>query len=103
MAEVVELFGDVVPAFAEAQVEDYWAGLIDMTPDALPVIDNTLDVEGLVVAMGFSGHGFCLGPVTGKIICDLVQGRPSRLPIEPFHIRRFDTLRNAQEPATLHG
>ncbi|SEF94717.1 NAD(P)/FAD-dependent oxidoreductase [Bosea lathyri] len=103
MAEVVKLFGEVVPAFAGAQVEEFWAGLLDMTPDALPVLDNTLETEGLVVAMGFSGHGFCLGPITGRIICDLVQGRPSRMPIEPFGIRRFSALRNMPEPATLHG
>lgn len=103
MAEVVKLFGEVIPAFARAQVEDFWAGLIDLTPDALPVLDNTLETEGVIVAMGFSGHGFCLGPVTGKIVSDLVQERPSRLPIEPFGIRRFAVLRNAAEPATLHG
>ncbi len=103
MAEVVRTFGEVVPAFAAAEIEDFWAGLIDMTPDALPVIDASLDIEGLTVAMGFSGHGFCLGPITGRIVADLVQGRPARLPIEPFGIRRFATLRNAAEPVTLHG
>jgi sarcosine oxidase subunit beta len=103
MAEAVRLFGDVVPAFAQAQIEEFWAGLIDLTPDALPVIDNSLEPEGLVVAMGFSGHGFCLGPITGRIVNDLVHGRASSLPIEPFGIRRFSALRNIDEPATLHG
>lgn len=103
MVEVVKLFGDVVPAFAAAQIEEVWAGLIDLTPDALPVLDNSLETEGVVVAMGFSGHGFCLGPITGRIVADLVQGRRSRMPIEPFGIRRFSALRNAAEPATLHG
>ncbi len=103
MAEVVTLFGDVVPAFAAAQIEEVWAGLIDLTPDALPVLDNSLETEGVVVAMGFSGHGFCLGPITGRIVADLVQGRRSRMPIEPFGVRRFSALRNAAEPATLHG
>jgi len=103
MAEVVRLFGEVVPAFAQAQIESHWAGLLDMTPDALPVIEGALEPEGLVVAMGFSGHGFCLGPVTGRIIADLVQDRRPDLPIEPFGIRRFASLRNSQEPATLHG
>jgi sarcosine oxidase subunit beta len=103
IAEVVKLFGDVVPAFAAAQIEEFWAGLIDLTPDALPVLDDSLETEGVVVAMGFSGHGFCLGPITGRIVADLVQGRPSRMPIEPFGIRRFAALRNAAEPVTLHG
>ena len=103
VAEVVRLFGEVVPACARAQIEEVWAGLIDLTPDALPVLDDTLEPEGLVVAMGFSGHGFCLGPLTGRIVTDLVQGRKPRVPIEPFGIRRFSALHNTPEKATLHG
>ncbi len=103
MAEVVDLFGDIVPAFAGAQIEDYWAGLIDLTPDALPVIDADLGIEGLVVTMGFSGHGFCLGPITGKLVSDLVQQRPARHPIEPFRYSRFHNSRTFTEEATLHG
>ena len=103
MAEVVDLFGDIVPAFAAAQVEDYWAGLIDLTPDALPVIDGDVGIEGLVVTMGFSGHGFCLGPVTGKLVSDIVQGKPPRFAIEPFKYSRFHNSRTFTEGATLHG
>ncbi|WP_279483974.1 FAD-binding oxidoreductase [Aureimonas sp. SK2] len=103
MAQVVELFGHVVPAFAQAQIEESWVGLIDLTPDALPVIDADAGPEGLVVAMGFSGHGFCLGPITGRLIADLVQGRPARLPIEPFRYQRFHNSRSFAEGATLHG
>jgi sarcosine oxidase subunit beta len=103
MAEVVDLFGDIVPAFATAQIEDYWAGLIDLTPDAIPVIDGDIGVEGLVVTMGFSGHGFCLGPITGKLVSDLVQERPARLAIEPFKYSRFHNSREFTEEATLHG
>jgi sarcosine oxidase, subunit beta len=53
--------------------------------------------------MGFSGHGFCLGPITGRITADLAQDRRPPLPIEPFHIGRFQSLRTAPERATLHG
>ncbi|WP_172121996.1 FAD-binding oxidoreductase [Devosia sp. 919] len=103
IAEVVELFGDIVPAFAAAQIEDYWAGLIDLTPDAIPVIDGDVGIEGLVVTMGFSGHGFCLGPITGKLVSDLVQERQARLPLEPFKYSRFHNSRSFTEGATLHG
>lgn len=102
IAEVVKIFGHIVPAFAQAQIEDYWAGLIDLTPDALPVIDGDVGIEGLVVTMGFSGHGFCLGPTTGKLVSDLVQGRAPRLPIEPFKYSRFHNSRGFAD-LTLHG
>jgi sarcosine oxidase subunit beta len=103
ISEAAGLFGHVVPSFAAARIEEIWAGLVDLTPDALPVIDGSLDIEGLVVAMGFSGHGFGLGPITGRILCDLVQDRPPRQPIGPFGIRRFSMMRNLSERATLLG
>ena len=99
----VQTFAAVVPAFAEASVDAVWAGLIDLTPDALPVIDAPPQVEGLVVAMGFSGHGFCLGPVTGKLLAGLVQGRAPELDIAPFRLARFEGWNAPSAPLTLHG
>lgn len=103
IAEVVALFGDIVPAFTQAQIEDCWAGLIDLTPDALPVLDGDLGIRGLIVAMGFSGHGFCLGPITGRLLSDLVHDRAQRLPIKAFQYNRFQNSRKFTEAATLHG
>ena len=59
--------------------------------------------DGAFVAIGFSGHGFCLGPITGKILSGFVQGRPSELPLDPFVIGRPALRRNVSSPATLHG
>ncbi len=97
MAEVITLFGEVVPAFKEAQIEDSWAGLLDMTRDAVP------SYEGVMVAMSFSGHGFCLGPITGRIVSCLVQGEAADLPVEAFGIGRFPARTCAAEPPMLHG
>jgi sarcosine oxidase subunit beta len=102
VAGVVERISRVLPAFAAAPVARVWGGLLDKTPDALPVLERTA-IEGLIVAAGFSGHGFCLGPVTGQIIRELVVDRRSTLPIEPFHSSRFAALRGTDEAATLHG
>lgn len=92
----------VVPALAEARVARVWGGLLDMTPDALPVIERVPEVEGLVIAAGFSGHGFCLGPVTGRIACDLVTTGQTPLPIGPFRRERFAAV-SGVAAATLHG
>ena len=94
----------IVPAIGEARIARVWGGLLDMTPDALPVIERTPEYDGLVVAAGFSGHGFCLGPITGKIIADLVlRGEPT-LPIEPFRRSRFaKTAIETPDAPTLHG
>ncbi len=92
----------VLPALASARIARVWGGLLDMTPDALPVIERTPEVEGLVVAAGFSGHGFCLGPVTGQILRDLVITGKSSLPIQPFRRDRFASMAGTA-PTGLHG
>ena len=93
---------EVLPDLAGVAIGRVWGGLLDMTPDALPVIERAPEVEGLVIAAGFSGHGFCLGPVTGAIVRDLVCDGATPYPIAPFRRGRFT---GADEPAaaTLHG
>jgi glycine/D-amino acid oxidase-like deaminating enzyme len=66
-----------------------WAGTIDGTPDALPVIDAVDQVSGLVVATGMSGHGFGIAPAVGKIVADLVTCGSSSHDLNPFRLRRF--------------
>lgn len=102
IAAVVHRVSQVLPAFAEAPVARVWGGLLDMTPDALPVLERSSTIDGLIVAAGFSGHGFCLGPVTGQILRELVVDRRSTLPIEPFGSDRFTSIHD-RTPTTLHG
>ncbi len=92
----------LVPALNEARVARVWGGLIDQTPDALPVIEHSPAIDGLVIAAGFSGHGFCLGPVTGQILAELATGRTPSLPIEPFQLARFASHVH-EEAVQLHG
>lgn len=92
----------LVPVLGQIRIANVWAGLIDKTPDALPVLEATPEVEGLVIATGFSGHGFCLGPVTGEILADLVVEGATRHPIAPFARARFDG-EYATDAITLHG
>jgi len=93
----------ILPAFREARIARVWGGLIDLTPDGLPVLDAPPEVPGLVVAAGFSGHGFGIGPVTGQVIADLALGRPSRHPVGPFRLDRFRHGGGDPAPLTLHG
>jgi sarcosine oxidase subunit beta len=92
----------VLPILARSGVARVWGGLIDLTPDALPVLDAATGVEGLAIAAGFSGHGFGIGPVTGEILADLALGRRGRFDLSPFHLAR---LRRARPAAalSLHG
>jgi sarcosine oxidase subunit beta len=73
--EVVE-FSEVImkrfPVMSEGLAQGGWAGLYDVTPDWQPVIDKIPEVEGFYCAVGFSGHGFKLGPAVGRILAELV-------------------------------
>jgi glycine/D-amino acid oxidase-like deaminating enzyme len=77
------------PAFHSATVEESWAGMIDVTPDAVPVIDKVNAMPGLFLASGFSGHGFGLGPGAGKLMAEIVLNEPPCVDPEPFRFSRF--------------
>ncbi len=51
-----------------------WAGLIDVLPDGIPVIDAPPQVSGLTIATGFCGHGFAMGPIVGKLLAEINDG-----------------------------
>ncbi len=91
----------ILPTLRETRIAQVWGGLLDMTPDGLPVIEATA-VEGFIVAAGFSGHGFCLGPVTGQVLRELVTRGAASLPLAPFHLARFAGSEQQVTP-TLHG
>lgn len=99
---IVALVAQVLPAAGRAPIARTWGGLIDLTPDALPVIDAPESV-GLVVAAGFSGHGFCLGPISGLLCADLALARPPRLDLSAFRLGRFKDKAIAAAELTLHG
>ncbi|MGO4851823.1 NAD(P)/FAD-dependent oxidoreductase [Phaeovulum sp. W22_SRMD_FR3] len=65
----------LLPQLKDVAIQTSWSGYIDCTPDAVPVIDPTVGPDGFVLAAGFSGHGFGIGPGAGRLIADLVLGK----------------------------
>lgn len=80
---------DVFPAFRDVPVVQRWAGVIDATPDAIPVISTVQSLPGLVLATGFSGHGFGIGPGAGRLAADLASGDGPCVDPTPFRYERF--------------
>ena len=78
-----------VPKLAGLPFEESWAGMIDVTPDVVPVMDRVADLPGLLVATGFSGHGFGIGPGAGRVMADMVLGRTPQHNLDRFRISRF--------------
>ena len=80
---------NMIPRLRDVRITRYWAGVIDMSPDGLPILDGATGVDGLVVVTGLSGHGLALGPAIGRIAAELAtDGRTTRA-IEAFSLRRF--------------
>jgi sarcosine oxidase subunit beta len=80
----------VFPPIEHAGLASTWAGLYEMTPDRHPIIGAS-PVEGLLLANGFSGHGFQHAPVVGKLIAELiVDGRAHTVDISSLTLDRFD-------------
>ncbi|QRI66121.1 FAD-binding oxidoreductase (plasmid) [Shinella sp. PSBB067] len=77
------------PVFKNAVVTQAWAGMIDVTPDSLPVISPVAKVPGLTVASGFSGHGFGTSPAAGQLAADLVCGQTPIVDPSPYRLERL--------------
>jgi sarcosine oxidase subunit beta len=89
LPDVVEAGMARLPALADAVVSHAWAGLYEMTPDAMPIIGPAAGCEGFYVIAGFSGHGFQHSPAAGRVLADLIAGRDPGLDLSPFAADRF--------------
>lgn len=78
-----------LPTLANVPFTESWAGMIDTTPDIVPVMDELPSMPGFFLATGFSGHGFGIGPAAGRVMADLVQGKPTGHDLTRFRFSRF--------------
>lgn len=77
------------PKLANIEFAESWAGMIDATPDVVPVMDQIPSHPGLFLATGFSGHGFGIGPGAGRVMADMVTGQAPRHDLTRFRFSRF--------------
>jgi glycine/D-amino acid oxidase-like deaminating enzyme len=77
------------PVFRGMTVAARWAGAIDATPDAVPVMSPVDAIPGLVLATGFSGHGFGISLGAGRLVADVVTGSAPCVDPKPFRLDRF--------------
>ncbi|HIG42971.1 MAG: FAD-binding oxidoreductase [bacterium] len=78
-----------MPALGEVPFIEAWAGMIDVTPDVVPVMDQVEAYPGLYIATGFSGHGFGFGPGAGRVMANMVLGKQSEYDLKRFRLSRF--------------
>ncbi len=87
--ETARAFGETFPELGPVEIESAWAGMIDTLPDVVPVVDHAAQIPGLTIATGMCGHGFGIGPAFGRIVADMVQGKPPGHDLARFRLARF--------------
>lgn len=89
VAEVGEQIAERLPVFETAGIASTWTGLYDVTPDWNPVLGPFPGVDGLIVAFGFSGHGFKLSPAVGRLLAQSALQLPTEVSLAPYAYSRF--------------
>ncbi len=90
LPSVVEPAVHRVPALEAAEVASGWAGLYETTPDHNAILGWAPGVDGLLLANGFSGHGFMHAPAVGLLVSELVVDGRTRLDLRPLRPERFE-------------
>jgi sarcosine oxidase, subunit beta len=89
VARSARTVSEVFPHLRSVPILRCWAGIEGFMPDGLPVLGPSARHEGLFHAFGFSAHGFQLGPISGRLIAELVTRGRTNLPIAGLRIDRF--------------
>ena len=105
LARTISLVSATLPMVAKAPIARIWGGLLDLTPDALPVLDCVSGIDGLFVAAGFSGHGFGIGPAIGPVLASQILGEKRGLSVKAFSFDRFknQSVQKIKGSLQLHG
>jgi len=90
----------LLPFLKDIRVIRQWAGLYNVTPDAQPILDESDEVPGYFMAVGFSGHGFMIAPMTGILMAEMITGEKLSIDIE-LDLKRFDHGRLILEPSVV--
>lgn len=89
IADTYRRAGELLPALKTASITAAWAGYIDSTPDGVPAIGEVGGIPGFILAAGFSGHGFGIGPGAGHLIADIVTGTGGSIDARPYRPDRL--------------
>ena len=92
IAETAEKAMHRATVFENAHIARGWGGLYEISPDNNAILGKVPEVQGLIVANGFSGHGFQHGPAAGMVIAEVIlDGKSTTIDIEPLRYDRFRT------------
>jgi sarcosine oxidase subunit beta len=99
--EMAKTITKLLPPLKNAMVIRQWAGLYNMTPDRQPILGGVEEVEGLYLAVGFSGHGFMFGPATGILLSEIILNEKPSIDISSLSLNRFKVGALIYEPSVV--
>jgi len=82
-------FEEVFPQLAGARIVEAWAGMVETTPDVVPVMCEIESIPGFHIGTGLSGHGFGIGPGAGKALAGMLTNMDVGIDMTPFRLSRF--------------
>ncbi len=101
LEEMAKTISVVLPPVAKLRVIRQWAGLYNMSPDRQPIYDRSEAIQGLYTACGFSGHGFMFGPITGRVMADMILNEHTGLDVSCLSLKRIETGALMFEPSVV--
>ena len=84
---VPDYFPDLNPDYLD--MIEIWCGLRPCTPDGVPFLGRAPGVENVIVAAGHAMIGISLGPVTGKLVAELISDEISSIDLSALKVDRF--------------
>jgi D-amino-acid dehydrogenase len=81
----------VAPGLGDGEVREMRVGLRPLSTDSFPILGTVPGAEAIYLGTGHGGSGLQFGPYSGKVLCDLMQGRALEFDAAPFHVARFQS------------
>lgn len=91
----------ILPPLKDLRIVRQWSGLYEITPDRQPIMGGHPSLEGYYMATGYSGHGFMLGPVTGRLMAEYILGEETFIDISQLDAGRFERNELVWEPSVV--
>lgn len=82
-----------IPMLENAKIVRTWGGWLDLCYDGVPVISKVQEVPGMILACGFTGHGFGTAPAVGLMLAQMVIGEKTVVDISSLAYDRFKAVR----------
>jgi glycine/D-amino acid oxidase-like deaminating enzyme len=81
---IISGVSELVPTIGSAILLRAWAGLRPFTPDEMPLLGRCPNLDGLILATGHHRNGILLGPLTGRLVQELILGMRPSVPLDAF-------------------